>query len=156
MLKTMPAKLLVISGVLAFLFLHTPFPLVLALGFYCIIWLAERLYHLIIALAKVACFAYIAFLLFQSLSVSISGYASRLETPSNSPLSLSCYLKFPAVHTTRNTNGWTERPIVAESFSVVCRYLDPCRLLSEAHLDGMISPEVSRAIVRQALCLAQC
>ncbi|KAG8944713.1 hypothetical protein FRC04_001612 [Tulasnella sp. 424] len=67
----MPARLLIISGVLAFLFLHTPFPLVLALGFYCIIWLAERLYHLIIALAKVACFAYIAFLLFQSLSLYI-------------------------------------------------------------------------------------
>lgn len=73
MLTTMPAKLLIISGVLAFLCLHTPFPLALALAFYCSIWLAERLYHLIIALARVACFLYIAFLLIHSLSVRISG-----------------------------------------------------------------------------------
>lgn len=70
-MQKLSTRIVVIAGVLAFLCLHTPFPLAVALLFYCSIWLAERLYHLVIALARVACFIYITFLVLHSLSLYI-------------------------------------------------------------------------------------
>lgn len=54
----------------AFLYLHTPLYLALAVLFYTLIWLAERLYHVFIALARLMLFAFVGFLFLQSLSVS--------------------------------------------------------------------------------------
>jgi len=61
-------RMLLIGAIFAFLWMHTPFLLALAMLFYTFIWLAERLYRVFIIVAKIICFAYVAFLFVHSLS----------------------------------------------------------------------------------------
>ncbi|KAG8992028.1 hypothetical protein FRB94_012038 [Tulasnella sp. JGI-2019a] len=54
--------------VFAFLIVHQPYYLSLALAFYASIWLAERLYHVMIALARLLLIAFVLYLVLESLS----------------------------------------------------------------------------------------
>ncbi|KAG8895168.1 hypothetical protein FRB99_000730 [Tulasnella sp. 403] len=52
----------------AFLCLHTPYLLALAVLLYSTIWIVERTYHIIIALAKILLVAFVTYLFLHSLS----------------------------------------------------------------------------------------
>jgi len=68
MLGKVPISNLVLVALFGFICLHTPLYFALAVAFYCLIWVVERLYHILIALARILFFAFVAFLFLQSLS----------------------------------------------------------------------------------------